>query len=158
MKARWLFLAAAFLCASIVGATPAELDEDGYNAHTIRASDIPRDAPRFEDYPASPYSGPRATPNSRASAYARQYRTRLSHWSGAAHNLAGPYTRGTWTCGTACTQVAVFEARPGSVFHTHGARWNAAVPVHGTRLRSPADLWRGSGTASIRAGTPLRAV
>ena len=58
----------------------AEENGDGYDEHTIRRSDIPADAPKFEDSPAEIYLGENAR-LSFQSKVAREYRTRLSQWA-----------------------------------------------------------------------------
>jgi hypothetical protein len=41
-------------------------DEAGYDEYTILLSDIPADAPRFEDYATELYRGPNAEPDLRS--------------------------------------------------------------------------------------------
>ena len=104
-------------------------DADGYDKHTIRASDIPADAPRPSDYPATPYTGPNAAPDVGSDPLSRRYRTQLRGWAKEKPNFAGHYILATWGCGTGCTQIAVIDAKTGKVFHPRGARVNHITDV-----------------------------
>ena len=106
------------------------VDDQGYHAYTIRASDIPKDAPRLKDYPAKPYSGPNASPDVRSDRRSRTYRTQLTRWATEKPNFAGHYILATWGCGTGCTQIAIIDALTGNVFHPPGARTNSVLDVH----------------------------
>jgi hypothetical protein len=106
------------------------VDAEGYDEYTIRPSDVPEDAPRFEDYPAKPYAGTNAAADVRSDPRSRLYRTQLSGWSREKPNFAGHYIVATWGCGTGCTQLAVIDALTGKVFHPPGARTNSVVDVH----------------------------
>ena len=110
------------------------LDAEGYDEHTIRLSDIPKDAPRFDDYPATPYAGPNAAPDVLGDPRSRMYRTQLRGWAKEKPNFAGHYILATWGCGTGCTQIAVIDALTGKVFHPPGARTNSVVNVNGELL------------------------
>ena len=103
---------------------------DGYDEYTIRPSDIPKDAPRFGDYPAKPYAGPNAAPDVASDPRSRMYRTQLRGWATEKPNFAGHYILATWGCGTGCTQIAVIDAITGKVFHPPGARTNSMADVH----------------------------
>jgi hypothetical protein len=105
-------------------------DDEGYDEYTIRPSDIPKDAPRFKDYPAQPYAGVNAAPDVRSDPRSRMYRTQLRGWASEKPNFAGHYILATWGCGTGCTQIAVIDALTGKVFHPPGARTNSVVNVH----------------------------
>jgi hypothetical protein len=90
----------------------------------IRESDIPRDAPRFEAYAATPYTGANALPDVHSDLRSRQYRTQLRSWAREKPNFAGHYILATWGCGTGCTELAVIDAVTGKVFHPPEARVN----------------------------------
>ena len=109
-------------------------DEDLYNEVTIRPSDIPLDAPRFESYPAAVYTGANARPRLNADARTRLFRTRIKEWAGEKPNFAGHYILATWGCGTDCTQITIIDAKTGKVFHPHGVKYNVAVNVHAALL------------------------
>jgi hypothetical protein len=125
-------LALAFALVSLPAFCAA--NDDGYDEYTIRPSDIPNDAPRFEDYPAKPYGGPNAAPDVRSDPRSRMYRTQLRGWATEKPNFAGHCIIATWGCGTGCTQIAVIDVRTGKVFHPPGARTNSIVNVHDTLL------------------------
>src|SRR4051812_20287190 len=95
----------------------------------IRAADIPKDAPRASDYPASPYTGAQAAPDVTSSPRSRTYRTVLRGWATEKPNFAGHYILATWGCGTGCTQVAIIDAITGKVFHPAGIRTNQIIDV-----------------------------
>ena len=101
-----------------------------FGALEIRQSDVPEDAPRFKDYPATPYAGPNAAPDVRSDPRSRMYRTLLTGWATEKPNFAGHYILATWGCGTGCTQIAVIDALTGKVFHPLRARTNSVVDVH----------------------------
>jgi hypothetical protein len=116
----------ALVWAQALGAVDAE----GYDEHTIRPSDVPKDAPRFSDYPARPYPGPNAVPDVLGDPRSRMYRTQLRGWAREKPNFAGHYILATWGCGTGCAQIAVIDALTGRVFHPSGARTNSVANVH----------------------------
>lgn len=140
------------LCAStlVVAAT----DEDGYNEYTIRPSDIPPDAPKFEDFPAKIFSGQNALPDLRSNATARTFRSRLAQWAKEKPNFAGHYILATWGCGTDCTHIALIDARTGRIFHPPGATTNVAVNVHDALLEE-SDLWHATGAVKFRPDSRL---
>jgi hypothetical protein len=124
---RHTVLALAFALASL----PAfGADDEGYNAYTIRQSDIPKDAPRFRDYHTKLYAGSNALPDVRSDLRSRRYRTQLESWAREKPNFAGHYIVATWGCGTSCTEIAVIDAITGKVFHPPGARTNSIEDVH----------------------------
>ena len=125
-----LVLAFALVCLPAFGAQ----DDEGYDEYTIRLSDVPKDAPRFEDYPAKPYAGPNAAVDVRSDRRSRMYRTQLSSWAREKPNFAGHYIVATWGCGMSCTQIAVIDALTGKVFHPPGARTNSVLNVHDALL------------------------
>jgi len=127
MKRR-AFLALAFALVSLPA--PGAASDDGYDEFTIRASDIPKDAPRLRDYPATPYTGPHAAPDVRSDPRSKAYRTQLRGWATEKPNFAGHYILATWGCGTGCTQIAIIDALTGKVFHPPGVRSNSIADVH----------------------------
>lgn len=114
-----LALALALASLPAVGAIDAS---DG--ASTIRASDIPQDAPRFQDHPAQQYAGVNAAPDVMSDARSRRYRTQLKNWAREKPNFAGHSILATWGCGTGCTEIAIIDAISGKVFHPPGVRSN----------------------------------
>ena len=145
---RHTFLALAFLLGSLpaIGA----VDDEGYDKYTIRPADIPKDAPRFKDYPVTPYAGPSAAPDVRSDPRSRVYRTQLRGWAKEKPNFAGHYILATWGCGTSCTQIAIINASTGKVFHPPGARTNSVVNVHHELLVAGASSARRADFGALR--------
>lgn len=151
MKLRTLL--AVFLLAYVAAASAAS-DNEGYNEVTIRPSDIPTDAPRFEDFPAEAYSGRNAVPNLQSDATTRMFRSRLAQWAKERPNFAGHYILATWGCGTDCTQISIIDAKTGRIFHPAGVTTNVAVNVHHELLEG-GDLWHASGAIKFRYDSRL---
>ena len=128
---------------------------DGYDENTIRPSDIPADAPRFEDYPAKLYTGRNAVPDLKSHPRSRMYRTRLKEWSREKPNFAGRFILATWGCGTDCTQIAIIDAKTGRIFHPPGATSNSAVNVHDALFQPGKSIWYGSGAIWYRLDSRL---
>ena len=73
----------------------AAVDNDGYDDATIRASDIPTDAPLFSAYPAKAFAGSNAKLKVGNDLEVRRYRTRVREWSTTKVNFAGHYILAT---------------------------------------------------------------
>lgn len=71
-------------------------------------------APRFEDYPASSFSGRTAKVHLEV-AKSRQYATMLRDASRRKPNFAGHYVLASWGCGASCTMAAAIDAKTGGV-------------------------------------------
>jgi len=132
----------------------AATDEFGYNEATIWPSDLPVDAPRFEDYPVEVFAGKNAKPALNSSPESRLFRTRLKEWSASKPNFAGNFILATWGCGTSCTQIAIINAKTGQIYHPRNASANIAVNVHESLLAG-GDLWHSSGAIWYRADSKL---
>lgn len=89
---------------------------------TIRLSDLPKDAPRFTDYPAAPFKGRNAAADLKTDPRSRAYRTQLKRWSAQRPNFAGHYILATWNCGAGCVELAIIDAASGRVFHPEALR------------------------------------
>jgi hypothetical protein len=150
-------LIAALVWLAFAHSSLAAVDAEGYNEYTIRPSDVPSDAPRFEDYPAKPYRGSNATPDLRSHRDSREYRTRLRAWAEEKPNFAGHYILANWGCGTDCTRIAIIDARSGKIFHPRGATTNEAVNIHHALLGggNVVDLWHGTGAVWHRVDSKL---
>jgi len=118
------------LLASATMALAQSPPSEAYDAYTLRPSDIPADAPRMADFPASVFAGRNAAPKLNDSAETRMFRTRIAQWAQANPNFAGHYILATWGCGTDCTQITIIDAQTGRVYHPLGVHTNAAVNVH----------------------------
>lgn len=115
MTARAFFLPLILMLASCP-AMAAGQDADG-DAHTIHYADIPKDAPRFEQFPATePFRGRVAAPDFRSSAEGRVFRTAIRAGARLGPDFAGHYTVVGWGCGTGCEAVAVVDANSGRIF------------------------------------------
>ena len=83
-------------------------DENDYDEHSIRASDVPGDAPTFEQYPEhTSYRGPIAAPDVRSNPESRMFRTMIRKGAKRGPNFAGHYTMVFWGCGARCAAVAI---------------------------------------------------
>jgi hypothetical protein len=79
--------------------------------------------PRFEDYPATEtLHGRAAEPNLASHPEARRYRTVLRRAAQAGPNFAGQFTLVRIGCGTGCAEIAVVDAKDGSVSFPQGLR------------------------------------
>lgn len=122
MRRAHAILLALALTAGLLPAFGAVNQAD--DAPMIRESQIPRDAPRFEAYAATPYTGANAVPDVHSDPRSRQYQTQLRSWAREKPNFAGHYILATWGCGTGCTELAVIDAATGKVFYPPEARVN----------------------------------
>lgn len=92
-------------------------DDDGYDEHTIRAADLPKNPPRFDQYPAvEPFTGHIAKPDVHTQPMARLFRTRIREGAQTGPNFAGHYTLVFWGCGAGCLGLAIVDANTGKVF------------------------------------------
>lgn len=99
------------------------------DTHTIRGSDIPADAPRFDQFPAySPAEGKPAAPDVHSHPLSRMFRTEIRKGARQGPNFAGRYTLVHWGCGSDCLQFAIIDSRSGKVHHPPNFRtyqsWN----------------------------------
>ncbi len=96
----------------------ADQSSEYFDQNTIRASDIPKDAPRFADYPAGPrYNGKPMSPDVKSHPRSRMFRTVIREGARNGPNFAGHYTIVDWGCGAGCISFAIVDARTGQVFH-----------------------------------------
>jgi hypothetical protein len=72
---------------------------------------------RFGDHPAeSIYRGTNAAVNLQSHPEARTYRTRLREAAKEKPSFAGHYIVAEWGCGTCCQQIALIDAKTGTVY------------------------------------------
>jgi hypothetical protein len=114
-----------------MAAGASETDAGTGDDTTIRTSDIPPDAPKFEDYPVTPYRGPTAKPRMAGDRDAALFRTRIREASRNAPNFAGHYILAEWGCGSACVQIAIIDAKTGRVLHPSGLGYYTVTDVQG---------------------------
>lgn len=111
------YLLALLLCA-IAAECPAQSDSEYFDANTIRAADVPKNAPSFKDYPSGPiYTGPPAAPDVRSHPASRLFRTMIREGAKSGPNFAGRYAIVRWGCGSGCRAHAIVDAKSGAVFH-----------------------------------------
>lgn len=129
-------------------------DDNIYNEITIRPSDIPRDAPRFEDFPAELYTGKNAKLNAESDPATRAFRTRIKEWSKEKPNFAGHFILATWGCGSDCIQLTIIDAVTGRVFHPAQASSNVAANVDQALLEG-GDFGHNFGALKFSADSKL---
>lgn len=128
--ALWVTLALGQVATQALAAT----DDDGYNEVTIRPSDRPANAPRFDDDRVEVYRGSNAAPDLKSHPRSRLFRTRLAEAAKHPVNFAGHFVLASWGCGTNCSQLAIIDVRTGRVFHPQGFRSVDATNIHGDLL------------------------
>ncbi len=111
---------AVLVCAigCVVGTAHAQAEPDWFTPATIRASDLPADAPRFEQFAVTErFAGKPAAPDVRSHPRSRMFRTMIRAGAQQGPNFAGHYTLVHWGCGSGCSAYAIVDARTGRVFH-----------------------------------------
>jgi len=111
-------------------ATAADEDGDRYNDVTIRPTDLPANAPTFDDYRVKVYRGPNASPDLRSHPLSRLFRTRLAAAAKLPVNFAGHFVIAGWGCGTSCSGLAIIDVTTGKVFHPKGFTTVDATNIH----------------------------
>ncbi len=95
--------------------TSAYGNDDG--ASFITRSDLPPNAPRFEQFPATQRPNkPPAPADVKHDPSARMFRTVLTQGAKKGPNFAGHYTVVLWGCGSGCVAVAIVDADSGKVY------------------------------------------
>lgn len=111
------YLLAFILCVTTT-ASLAESAEDYYDNHSLRASDLPANAPRFSQFAVgSIYRGRPAAPDVTSDPESRMFRTMIRMGAKRGPNFAGHYTIVEWGCGAGCRMIAIVDAASGKVFH-----------------------------------------
>jgi hypothetical protein len=111
----------AGVAAALLMLAPGALAADeipGWCRYTLL--DVPKDAPRFEEYAVAKetVAHPKAVDVSGRDA--REFRTRLREAGKAGVNFAGHYTIASWGCGTGCLGWAVIDQKSGKVTFAPG--------------------------------------
>jgi hypothetical protein len=109
----FFFALAQALCLS---GLPASADT-AVDHNTIMRSDIPADAPRFEDFKVPVFTGKSARPAVRKDKRSWLFRTELREAAAEGANFAGHYRLASWGCGPACFQWALIDVKSGQIFH-----------------------------------------
>jgi hypothetical protein len=116
----------------------AQQSQDYFDDNTIRLSDVPKDAPDFNQYPARPmYNGPIAPPDVKSHPRSRLFRTMIRDGAKQRPNFAGHYTIVTWGCGAGCVSYAIVDAQTGKVFHPSNFQTTDNVNIDFDALESP---------------------
>ena len=77
---------------------------------------LPKPAPRFEDYPAGPpYRGAIAPPRLDTPGK-KNYRTAIRYAAARGPEFAGHYAVASWGCGTSCQLHAIIDLQSGAVY------------------------------------------
>lgn len=106
-----------FLLAIFLPGLAFAVENSEYDQNTIRAADLPKNPPRFEQYPAlAAFSGKLAVPQVNAHPEARMFRTQIRRGAKEGPNFAGHYTVVFWGCGAGCVALAIVDANTGKVF------------------------------------------
>jgi hypothetical protein len=105
---------AAFLCALLAA---GQARADCLISHEV----APPDAPKFSDYPATPWSGKPAAVKA-TTPQSKQYRTVLREAQKQGPDFAGRFRVAQWGCGAGCTDWAVIDSRTGRVATPEGFR------------------------------------
>lgn len=92
-------------------------DDDDNDAQTIHVADLPKDAPRFEQFPATEwFNGRVVPPDVKSREGARMFRTAIRRGAKDGPNFAGHYTVVGWGCGAGCQAFALVDANSGKVY------------------------------------------
>ena len=114
-------------------------NDGGFDAHTIRASDLPKNPPRFEQYPAlGSFSGHLVPVDIRSHSKAKLFRTRIREGAQVGPNFAGHYTIVFWGCGAGCASLAVVDVNSGKVFFPENLSFVDNTNIAYEELESPA--------------------
>lgn len=124
-----------------------------YNEVTIRPSDYPHDAPRFEHFPVEVFRGVNALPDLKSHPRSRLYRTRIRDAAKLQPNFAGHYVLTSWGCGTDCSEIAIIDVIDGKVYHPPGFTYFQFQNIH-YKLSDRAFKHRDDSELLIIAGFP----
>ncbi len=101
----------------VSGAAQAAPSCENCDEKTISADDIPKDAPKFSDFPATIVKIRRpAAPNVNVDPNIRRYRAMIRFGAARGPNFAGHYTLVEYGCGASCSAFVVVDALSGHVF------------------------------------------
>lgn len=108
------------------------------DVRTIRAADLPRDAPRFEQFPATgQFHGRLAAPDVQSAARSRLFRTMIRDGAKSGPNFAAHYTIVRWGCGAACAALAIVDANTGAVYHPRNLRVVDSANIDYAQMEKP---------------------
>jgi hypothetical protein len=101
----------------VFGFCHAQSNSAYFDASTIRAADLPRNPPKFSDYPVSVFAGKPTSPDVESHPRSRLFRSKIREGAQRGPNFAGHYTIVGWGCGSSCGSQAIVDAETGQVFH-----------------------------------------
>lgn len=138
------------------GGKPSASQEGPWNLSTIMPADLESTgAPRFEHYAAPLKHGGRpAAVILESHRDAPLWRTQLREGAKKGPNFADHYSLVTWGCGTDCMQVAIVDARSGTVFFPTNLGALHFVNVHDDVLRNDVLRFRRDSALLVAVGTP----
>lgn len=140
-----------FVTSLLPNAVDSDLGPDAFSDYgdknTIRTSDLPKNPPKFEQFPASQtLDGKPTVPDTDSHPRSRLFRTRIRYGAEEGPNFAGHYTIVGWGCGSGCTALAIVDAKTGKVFHPQNLRQvtgdNVEVGKRDVDERATSDLGR----------------
>lgn len=112
-----------FVISSLAHAVDPDDDSDYGDENTIRVSDLPKNPPKFEQFPATQMlDGKPTVPDTHSHPRSRLFRTAIRYGAEEGPNFAGHYTILSWGCGSGCAAFAIVDAKTGKVFHPHNLR------------------------------------
>ena len=135
---------------------PAAAPLSPWNDVTITPADSQGPgALRFEDYSVlQRYSGSPAKVALRTHPESSTWRTQLREGSRKGPNFADHYTIVTWGCGTDCMQIAIVDARNGTVFFPDNLGVLSFVNVHDDVFEAGVLRFRRDSRLLIAVGMP----
>ena len=103
--------------------------EDGFP--TFMQSDIPKDAPQFNDFKTKIYKGRLKRPNINLHPRSKQYRSQILKSATDGINFAGRFNVSSWHCGMDCREFAFTDLKTGVVYHPSNLQSVSAWMVAG---------------------------
>ncbi len=148
-------IAAAMLAAPLTALACKGAPDDGSDEYTICPEHYPADAPRFEDYPAKPYTGQVAAVRWQADRESRMYRTMLKESTqGQRPNFAGHFIAAHWGCGAGCVTTKIIDVRTGKVFHPAVVETNSEVNLDDSFYENGTLRYRADSRLFVLIGVP----
>lgn len=133
-----LLIVFGLLTVLLPGYSPAAGAAASLNVWTIRATDISRNAPRFEEFPAvGKFRGRLAAPDVRSTARPRLFRTMIRDGARSGPNFAAHYIIVHWGCGAACVSLAIVDANDGIVYNPPNLRLVDTANIDYRQMEKP---------------------
>ena len=123
-QAWWRTVFVAIFVIFIAWSFDAHTQEVGSNYYqkenslpTIMISDIPKNAPKYAQFPVKPFKGKLSMPHIGDNEQSNQYRTRIKASTKKGVNFAGYYNVATWSCGIACFEIVIINMKTGQIHY-----------------------------------------